>query len=83
MICVQNFRLRILRQREVRETRINGSETEPARNGLIRRMAIPFILRSAFRDNGDRGSTVVKALRYKSECGWFDSSWCHWNFSLT
>jgi hypothetical protein len=26
---------------------------------------------------GDRGSTVVKALRYKSEGRWFDSRWCH------
>ena len=32
---------------------------------------------------GDRGSTVVKVLRYKSEGRWFDSRWCHWNFSLT
>jgi hypothetical protein len=29
------------------------------------------------------GDTVVKVLRYKSEGGWFDSRWCHWNFSLT
>jgi len=29
---------------------------------------------------GDRGSTVVKALCYKSEGRWFDLSWCHWNF---
>jgi hypothetical protein len=26
---------------------------------------------------GDRGSTVVKVLRYKSEGGWFDPRWCH------
>ena len=32
---------------------------------------------------GDRGSTVVKVLFYKSEGRWFDSRWCHWNFSLT
>ena len=31
---------------------------------------------------GDRGGTVVKVLRYKSEGRWFDPSWCHWNFSL-
>jgi len=72
-----------LRQGEVRETRVNGSETEPAINGLIRLTVIPFILRSAFRDNGDRGNTVVKVLRYKSEGRWFDSRWCHWDFSLT
>jgi len=32
---------------------------------------------------GDRGSTVVKTLYYKSEGRWLDPSWCHWNFSLT
>ena len=32
---------------------------------------------------GDRGSTVVKVLCYKSEGRWFDPSWCPWNFSLT
>jgi hypothetical protein len=31
---------------------------------------------------GDRGGTVVKVLCYKSECRWFDSRWCRWNFSL-
>ena len=33
--------------------------------------------------SGDRGGTLVKVLRYKSEGRWFDSRWCHWNFSLT
>ena len=28
-------------------------------------------------ENGDRGSTVVKVLCYKSEGRWFDSRWCH------
>ena len=32
---------------------------------------------------GDRGGTVVKVLCYKSDHRWFDSRWCHWNFSLT
>jgi len=32
---------------------------------------------------GDRDSTVVKVLCYKSEGRWFDPIWCHWNFSLT
>ena len=32
---------------------------------------------------GDLGGTVVKVLCYKSEGRWFDSRWCHWNFSLT
>jgi hypothetical protein len=32
---------------------------------------------------GDRGSTVVGVLCYKSEGRCFDSRWWHWNFSLT
>jgi hypothetical protein len=28
------------------------------------------------------GGTVVKVLYYKSEGRWYDSRWCHWNFSL-
>ena len=32
---------------------------------------------------GDPGGTVIIALYYKSEGRWFDSRWCHWNFSLT
>ena len=32
---------------------------------------------------GDRGSSVVKVLCYKSGGRWFDSRWCNWNFSLT
>ena len=30
-----------------------------------------------------RRTAVVKVLCYKSEGRWFDSRWCHWNFSLT
>ena len=33
--------------------------------------------------HGDRSSTVVKVLCYKSEGRWFDPSRCHWNFLLT
>ena len=32
---------------------------------------------------GNRSSTVVKVLCYKSEDHWYDPRWCHWNFSLT
>jgi len=32
---------------------------------------------------GGCDSTVVKALRYKSEGRWFDCRWCNWDFSLT
>jgi len=31
--------------------------------------------------NGDRGSTAVKVLCYKSEVRWFDPSWCHLIFN--
>ena len=39
--------------------------------------------RRPIRKNGDRGGTVFKVLSYKSEGRWFDSRWCHWDFSLT
>ena len=39
--------------------------------------------RLLFCDDGGRGGVVVKVLRYKSEGRWFESRWCHWNFSLT
>jgi len=29
---------------------------------------------------GNRGSTVVKVLFYKSEVRWSGPSWCHWIF---
>ena len=32
------------------------------------------------KGRGDRGSTVVKLLCYKSEGRWFDPSWCQWIF---
>jgi hypothetical protein len=32
---------------------------------------------------GGRGSSVVKALCYKSGGRWYDARWCHWNFSVT
>ena len=36
----------------------------------------PF-LKDGLKINGDGGGTVVKVLCYKSECCWFDPSWCH------
>jgi len=41
--------------------------------GKIFKLFIPCIL-----NQGDRGSTVVKVLYYKSEGRWFDRSWCQW-----
>ena len=31
-------------------------------------------------EEGDRRSTVIKVLCYKSEGRWFDASWCKWIF---
>jgi hypothetical protein len=41
-----------------------------------------FTSASSITPSGDRGSTVSKILRYKSEGRWFDPRWCHWNFSV-
>jgi hypothetical protein len=41
------------------------------------------IFMSIFEKSGVRGGVVVEALRYKPEGQWFDSRWCHWDFSLT
>jgi len=38
---------------------------------------------SSYFQRGDRCSTMLKVLCYKSEGHWFDSRWYHWNFSLT
>ena len=43
---------------------------------------VPFVFYLHLLEN-HRGGTVVKVLCYKSEGRWFDSRWCHWNFSLT
>jgi hypothetical protein len=42
-----------------------------------------FIFIRRYSMKGDRGSTVVKVLCYKSEGRWFYSRWCHWKFPLT
>ena len=42
-----------------------------------------FIINSQYNYDGDRGSSVVKVLYYKSEGCWFDPIWCNWNFSFT
>jgi len=38
------------------------------------------IMIASSHTKGERGSTVVKVLCYKSESRWFDPSWCHWIF---
>jgi len=43
---------------------------------LLRRVSVLLI----YHLQGDRRSTVVKVLCYKSEGRWFDSSWCQWIF---
>ena len=47
-----------------------------------KRIYLRIKLNPLLREGGDVGGTVVKVLFYKSECRWFDPSWCHWKFSL-
>jgi len=47
---------------------------------LVSVLNLLYFYISTFR-SGDRDSTVVKVLCYKSEGRWFDPSWCHCNFS--
>ena len=39
-----------------------------------------LLINKIYKYNGDRGSTVVKVLCYKSEGRWFDPRWCNWIF---
>jgi hypothetical protein len=41
----------------------------------------PHITKPTHTHQG-QGGTMVKVLYYKSEGRWFDSRWCHWNFSI-
>ena len=50
---------------------------------ILSYIAQPTILIIVLKFYGDRGGTVFKVLCYKSEGRWFDSRWCHWNFSFT
>ena len=40
------------------------------------------ILVKLYTLSGDRSSTVVKVLCYKSEGRWYDPSWCQWIFFI-
>ena len=48
----------------------------------VRPGIIPYYMKVP-EEGGDRGSSVVTVVCYKSEVRLFDSRWCHWNFSLT
>jgi len=56
--------------------------------GLLRKKKLYICAKKASEcvllpySSGNRGGTVVKVLYYKSKGSWFDSRWCHWNFSL-
>ena len=43
----------------------------------------PFYLTRTFSILGHAVAKLIEALRYKPDGRWFDSRWCHWNFSLT
>jgi len=63
---------------------------KPASTSLMRTRGpahlflLDFITQLIFSEDynswGDHGSTVVKALCYKSEGRWFNPSWCQWIF---
>jgi len=55
-----------------------GGDTDKI-NGFTR-CTIRQLLLGVNTSRGDRGSTVVKVLCYKSEGRWFDPSWCQWIF---
>jgi hypothetical protein len=42
----------------------------------------PLVINMMYLSRRGGGSTVVKVLCYESEGRWFDSRWCHWDFSL-
>jgi hypothetical protein len=44
------------------------------------KLTCPFEIRFTLPPEGNRGGTVVKVLRYKSEGRWFDPGWCQWIF---
>jgi len=55
----------------------------PALRFLIYIIKSGYLVRNfiyLFTNMGDRGSTVVKVLCYKSEGRWFDPSWYQWIF---
>ena len=56
-----------------------ASDSAATATGLIIFLNIWF-LSPIGHFSGDRGSTVVNVLCYKSEGHWFDPSWCHWSF---
>ena len=58
-----------------------ASETWVLKENMINKLMI--FERGIMRKIFGPGGTVVKVLCYKSEGRWFDSKWCHWNFSLT
>ena len=54
---------------------LHSSSPLPAHNGVHFIISLVLCIR-VLHYLGDRGSTVVKVLCYKSEGRWFDSSWC-------
>jgi len=50
--------------------------------GMCDSKSSSYINKQVPKYGGNRGSTVVKVLCYKSEGRWFDPSWCQWIFSF-
>ena len=63
-------------------TLVKRSEVEEAVFDIDKTRGLYSISLNFYNFKRDCGVAVVKVLRYKSEGRLFDSSWCHWNFSL-
>jgi hypothetical protein len=71
-VCWQPFNLLC---RDLREHKMHFAITTTLNYNTIRAAQSEHFYRPV--------CTVVEVLCYKSEGRWFDSRWCHWNFSLT
>ena len=58
----------------------NTASCLDTRSGVLCFNTLCFYLVIVLLMGGDRGSIVVKVLRYKSEGRWFDPSKCQWIF---
>ena len=70
-------------KKEYMKTKIDELETNSKKKKIRDLYRGISDFKKGYQPRGDYGGTVVKVLCYKSEGRWFDSRWCHWNFSLT
>ena len=66
----------ILKSRQIPDTLLKAIVDSE----MCRPLCVYKFIGRGIKSTGDRGSTVVKVLWYKSEGCWFDPSWCQWIF---